>query len=96
MIKKQKDKGDLDAAIARELGVPILHVEKVTAQMLKEIENAVAEYGRIELRNFGVLRVVNVPSQKRKNPKTQESFVADETKTVRFDVGKRFKEVVLK
>jgi nucleoid DNA-binding protein len=96
MINKQKDKSYLDASVARELGIPIVHVEKITAQMFKEIEKAVAENGRIELRNFSVLRVVNIPAQQRRNPKTQESFLADEYKTVRFDVGKRFKEVVSK
>ena len=94
MIKKQKTKCDIDASIARELDVPIVSVERITSQLFKEIETAVAEYGRIEIRNFGVLRVINIPARIDRNPKTGETFQSHDRKSVRFTAGKRFKKSV--
>ena len=95
MIKKQKVKKDLDVEIATKFGVPIIEVKRITSQLFIEIESAVVEYGRIEIRNFGVLRVVNIPAQKRQNPKTLETFTAEESQIVRFGMGKRFKKLLL-
>ena len=96
MIKKQKTKCDVDAEIAKRLGVPIVTVERITSELFKEIETAVAEFGRIEIRNFGVLRVINIPARIDRNPKTGETFQSDDRKSVRFSVGKRFKRAVSK
>jgi len=48
--------------------------------------------GRVELRNFGVFYVVELPARVGRNPKTGESVDIPASRHVRFKMGKQMRE----
>ncbi len=73
-------------------GVPKVDVDQVVDRFLEELIDAVVREGRIELRNFGVLRTVQVGARVGRNPATGEPVNIPASTHVRFRAGKLMRE----
>ncbi len=78
--------------IALATGYPKSHVDNVVELFLEELIEALATEGRIELRDFAVLRTVDVAARVGRNPKTGEPVDIPAARHVRFRAGKRMRE----
>ena len=69
---------------------------KLTAQILTHFFDSVIwalrRKGRLELRDFGVFFVVDLPARTGRNPHTGEAVEISQSRHVRFKMSKRMKE----
>ncbi len=78
--------------IAVETGYPKTRVDRVVDLLLEELIEALAETGRVELRNFGVFRTVDLEARVGRNPRSGEPVDIPASTHVRFRMGKRMRE----
>lgn len=62
--------------------------EKIVKTIFKEIRNKLYDGHRIELRGFGVFSLRKQKERKGRNPKTGETVIIPERKTVHFKMSK--------
>jgi integration host factor subunit beta len=87
-------KKDIAKKIADAVGIPQLTVIETVQMILDEITEILVEEGGIELRNFGVFKVKNRKAMKARNPRTGESVMVPERRTVTFKAGREMKKRV--
>ncbi len=80
-------KKDIARHIADELGRPLLETMQIVQKTLDAIVNALAEEGRVELRNFGVFAVKKRKARQARNPRTGEKVDVGERMAVTFKPG---------
>ena len=78
--------------VAVATGLPQTHVDRAVDRFLEELIDALVRDGRIELRNFGVFRTVDLPARVGRNPATGEPVDIPASTHVRFRAGKLMKE----
>ena len=74
--------------ISAELDINQVLVGKVVQSVLDGILNALAETGKVELRNFGVFKVKRRAPRKARNPKTNEEVPVPAKSVICFQPGK--------
>jgi nucleoid DNA-binding protein len=74
--------------IAIELDVDQVLTKKIVQRCLDSILDALAQNGRIELRNFGVFEIRQRAERKARNPKTNEEVVVPAKRIATFRAGK--------
>lgn len=89
-------KRDLVVQIARQTGVTQSKVKLVVEGVLEKITEALASGEKIELRNFGILKVKTKKARVGRNPKTGEIVSIAPKKGVSFRPGKILKKKVEK
>ena len=87
-------KKDIAKKITDAVGIPQLTVIETVQMILDEITEILVEEGGIELRNFGVFKVKNRKARKARNPRTGESVMVPERRTVTFKAGREMKKRV--
>ena len=90
------DKRSIVEAVAEELGLPRPRVREVVQQTLDGVVAALAEDGRVELRNFGVFAVRRRKPRKARNPRTGDKAMVPEKLVVVFKAGRVMQERVEK
>ena len=80
-------KNDIIVKIARETGQSHKAVRAIVQRTFDSVTEALAEEGKIELRNFGVFKVRTRRARKARNPRTGEPVQVAERKTVAFKPG---------
>jgi len=78
--------------IAVATGYPKVHVDNVIDLFLDELIDTLAHDGRIELRNFGVFRTVELDARVGRNPRTGAPVDIPAARHVRFRAGKSMRE----
>ena len=68
------------------------HIDEIVDQFLEELIDALVREGRIELRDFGVFRTVELGERVGRNPKTGEPVEIPVSCHVRFRASKRMRE----
>lgn len=63
-------------------------VEAAVRRVFREIINALADGGRVELRGFGVLKVRQLQGSMRRNPKTGTAIEVPAKRGVHWKTGK--------
>jgi integration host factor subunit beta len=63
-------------------------VERIVETVIEDIEDALAQGGRVELRGFGIFTVRHRPSRAGRNPTTSESVFVEEKWVPFFKAGK--------
>lgn len=81
-------KRDMVEKIAEQVGVTGLQARQIVQATLDSMIEALVLNGRIELRNFGVFTVKVSAARKARNPRTGETVMLGERRTVRFKPGK--------
>ncbi len=87
-------KRDLVNRIAVATGLPKVRVREAVELLLEHLMETLATEGRIELRNFGVFRIVDQPAHDGVNPRTGEPMTIEANRHVRFRAGKRLREIL--
>jgi nucleoid DNA-binding protein len=85
-------KRELVDKIALESACPKVTVSRVVNLLLSEIAEALCKEGRLELRGFGVFKVVDVEVHVGRNPKTGKKIKVPACKHVRFRATGRLRE----
>lgn len=81
-------KRDLVDRIAEATGTTKVRTDAIVEMFLEELVETLATEGRVELRDFGVLRTVDLPARTARNPKTGDPVDVPARTHVRFKAGK--------
>ena len=81
-------KRDMVERVAERVGVTGQQARDIVQAMLDDMVSALANTGRIELRNFGVFTVKVSAPRKARNPRTGETVMIGERRVVKFKAGK--------
>lgn len=73
-------------------GLPKVRLAQAVDVLFAEIIDALVADGRVELRNFGVFRTVELSARTGRNPRTGESVDIPASRHVRFRAGKRMRD----
>lgn len=87
-------KKEIVKAIADEIGLTQLKTKEIVQKTFDAIIEALAEGGRIELRNFGVFEVKERAARKARNPRTGQRVHVPAKLVVTFKPGKEMEERV--
>ena len=74
--------------IAVATGYPKTRVDQVVDLFLDELVEVLDRDGRVELRNFGVFKTVELAARVGRNPRTGEAVSIPRSRHVRFRAGK--------
>ena len=88
------NKSELIEALAKEKDLPLRKAEEVVNTVFGEMENALINGERVEIRGLGSFKVKNYDGYKGRNPKTGEIINVGRKKLPFFKVGKELKERV--
>ena len=80
-------KKDISRVISEEFGLTLFQARQIVQKLFDAIVNALAEEGRVELRNFGVFEVRWRKARKGRNPRTGATIMVPERCTVIFKPG---------
>ena len=86
------NKGDLIAAVAKDLGLSKVVGEKAVNSVLDNIKKNVKK--GVSIIGFGSFVVSNRKARTGRNPQTGATIKIKASKSVRFKVGKAFKETL--
>jgi nucleoid DNA-binding protein len=89
-------KRDLVVKIANEIGVTQSMVKSVVEGVLDGITDALSSGDKVELRNFGILKVKSRKARVGRNPRTGDTVPIEAKKVVSFKPGKILKQKVEK
>lgn len=90
-------KRDLVVKIAKETGLIQKDVAKIVQMLLDGIADEITTENTVELRNFGVFRVVTCKSRKGRNPrKPEREIIVPPRSVVKFRAGKELKKRIEK
>jgi integration host factor subunit beta len=81
-------KKDIAKKIAEAVDLPQLSVSEIVQMLFDGITEILVDEGRIELRNFGVFEVKTRKPRKARNPRTGETVMVPERKSVTFKAGR--------
>ena len=88
-------KSELITVLAEKQSLLQKHdVEAAVNCMLEQMEDALAQGQRIEIRGFGSFDLHRRPARQARNPKTGESVPVSATVVIHFKPGKDFKDRV--
>ena len=85
---------DIAKKIAEATGIPQMTVTEIVGMVFDGITVILVEEGGIELRNFGVFKVKTRKARNARNPRTGESVMVQERRTVTFKAGGMMKKRV--
>ncbi len=88
------NKSQLIEALAKEESLPIKKAEEVVNTVFGDMERALINGERVEIRGFGSFKVKQYEGYKGRNPKTGEMITVGRKKLPFFKVGKDLKERV--
>ncbi len=88
------NKQELIDLVSEEVDASKASVNKVLDALLHTIKNVVAEGDSIQLIGFGSFSVGERAARTGRNPKTGEPIEISAARTVKFTVGKAFKDAV--
>ncbi len=88
------NKSQLIEALAKEESLPIKKAEEVVNTVFGDMEKALINGERVEIRGFGSFKVKQYDGYKGRNPKTGEMITVGRKKLPFFKVGKELKERV--
>lgn len=80
--------------ISDQLNLSQQDVKKVVQETFDAVIAALANEGRIELRNFGVFEVKQRKARKARNPRTGEEVFVPAKRVVTFKPGKEMEQLV--
>ena len=86
------NKGDLIAAVAKDLGSSKAEAERATNSVLDNIKKSTKR--GVQLIGFGTFSVGKRKARTGRNPQTGEAIKIKASRTVRFKAGKAFKETI--
>jgi integration host factor subunit beta len=81
-------KRDLVDRIAEATGTTKVRTDAIIDLFLVELVEVLAAEGRVELRDFGVLRTVDLAARTARNPRTGDPVEVPARTHVRFKAGK--------
>jgi integration host factor subunit beta len=93
-MRKPMNKSQLIEALAKEESLPIKKAEEVVNTVFGDMEKALINGERVEIRGFGSFKVKQYDGYKGRNPKTGEMITVGRKKLPFFKVGKELKERV--
>lgn len=67
---------------------------KILNTAFEIIKVKVAEGEKVEIRNFGIFKILNKPERKGRNPKTGDSIIIPAKKVPKFKPSSTFKKMV--
>jgi DNA-binding protein HU-beta len=85
-------KKDLVAAIAEATGLSKKDSEKAVEAFLETVKNEIKAGNKVSLLGFGNFEPKTNSARKGINPSTKETIDIKESKSVKFKVGKAFKD----
>ncbi len=88
------NKSQLIEALAQEQDLPIKKAEEVVNTFFGDMEKALVQGERVEIRGLGSFKVKSYDGYKGRNPKTGEIIEVGPKKLPFFKVGKELKERV--
>lgn len=88
------NKSDLIKKLAKSQGLSISKAEEVVNTFFGEIERALLNSERVEIRGFGSFKVKHYKGYKGRNPKTGEQIDVKPKRLPFFKVGKELKKRV--
>ena len=92
----KKTKKDIVLELAKQFELTQVDTKKIVQGTLDTLIEAIAESGRIELRNFGVFEVRLRKARKARNPKTGEEIEVPAKFVIHFKAGRKMEERVAK
>jgi nucleoid DNA-binding protein len=87
-------KKEIVRRISDQLNLSQQDVKKVVQETFDAVVRALAQEGRIELRNFGVFEVKERKARKARNPRTGDEVFVPAKKVVTFKPGKEMEKLV--
>ncbi len=87
-------KAELVSSVASKASLAKSDAQAAIDAFLETIEEALSENKSINFSGFGSFSTAIRPARSVRNPRTGEAIELEETKVVKFKVGKNFKERV--
>ena len=88
------NKSQLVEALAKEENLPLKKAENIVDTVFGDMEKALSNGERVEIRGFGSFKIKDYDGYKGRNPKTGEIINVESKKLPFFKVGKELKERV--
>ena len=88
------NKSQLVEALAKEENLPLKKAEDIVDTVFGDMEKALSNGERVEIRGFGSFKIKDYDGYKGRNPKTGEIINVESKKLPFFKVGKELKERV--
>jgi integration host factor subunit beta len=88
------NKSQLIEALALKVNLPLKKAEDVVNTIFTDMEKALIENERVEIRGLGSFKVKQYDGYKGRNPKTGEIIKVESKRLPFFKVGKELKERV--
>ena len=88
------NKSQLIEALAKAENLALKKAEEIVNTVFGDMETALIDGQRVEIRGFGSFKIKNYQGYKGRNPKTGEVINVAEKKLPFFKVGKELKERV--
>jgi nucleoid DNA-binding protein len=87
-------KKDIVKDLAERYNLSQVDVRKVVQGTFDAIVDTLVRDSRIELRNFGVFKVITRKARKARNPRTGETVFVPEKRVVTFKPGREMEEAI--
>ena len=81
-------KADIVKQVARELGTKDKEALVVVDTILESLRDVICQYGRVEIRDFGVFQIKTRKERVGRNPRDKTEYPIPARKVVTFRVGK--------
>lgn len=79
--------------IARDLNVPDARASAIADAVIRAVEDALCEHGRLEIRDFGVFRIQERKPRMGRNPRTLEPYPIPARRVVTFRMAKEMRRL---
>ena len=90
---KEKSVSEIISALAEASELPKSKVKELLDAHSELLANELKSAGSVQLAGIGKLKLGDRPERQGRNPATGETITIPAAKTVKFSVGKKFKEI---
>ena len=86
-INYQKNK--IAEELSKKTGYPISYSKKIINELITLLEKNISK-GSLNLKNFGVFKLLDKKKRLGRNPKTKDEFIISARKSLKFTPSKKF------
>ena len=92
-MKINYQKNEIAEELSKKTGYPIIYSKKLINELINLLEKNISK-GNLNLKNFGVFKLLNKKKRLGRNPKTKEEFLISARKSLKFTPSKKFSTYV--
>ena len=92
-MKKNFNKDSIAKELSENTGLSYLYSKKIINDLLKLLIKNIAKSG-VNLKNFGVFKILEKKKRVGRNPKTKEEYIINARKVIKFIPSQKIKKTI--